>query len=237
MQQDITLYCLPFAGGSSYSFLTFGSNLSANIKLVTVEPPGRGRRSRENLLYNAHAVSEDIFKSIETSITSGNRYALFGHSMGALIGYLLIRRIAEKNLPLPVYFFASGRGGPSFKDDHEQYYMLPKVEFREKLREIGGSPIEVLEHEQLMDFFEPILRADFQVVETYKHKPENPFNVPVSVLIGEEDKVSIEAAKMWQDETTEPIKIHKFSGGHFFLFDHVPEICNIISEALKTVTS
>lgn len=233
VQQSITLFCFPFAGGSSYSFNTFGPNLSPGIELNPVELPGRGKRSRENLMYDANAVADDILKTIEPVIASGNPYAIFGHSMGALLGYIVIRKLIERKLQLPVHFFASGRGGPSYDDGREEYYKLPKKEFREKLRELGGSPKEVLDHEQLMDFFEPILRADFQVVETYEHKIEEPFDVPVSVMTGKEDKIDLEGAGMWQNETTAPIKIYEFDGGHFFLFDHVKEICGIISAVIS----
>lgn len=236
MQQSITLFCLPFAGGSSYSYNTFGPNLSANVELFAVELPGRGKRSRESLLYDAHTVADDILNTIEPVIASGKPYAIFGHSMGALLGYLVIRRLIEKKLQLPVHFFASGRGGPSYKDGREQYYKLPKKEFRETLRELGGSPKEVLEHDQLMDFFEPVLRADFQVVETYEHDAQDPFTVPVSVMTGKEDSISLEAAGLWQKETTLPVKVYEFDGGHFFIFDHVKEICRIISAVTSAST-
>ncbi|MDQ3191153.1 MAG: alpha/beta fold hydrolase [Bacteroidota bacterium] len=232
MKEKINLYCLPFAGGSSYSYNVFTPHLSSNVNLVPVELPGRGKRSREALLNEADLMADDVFAKIKSNLVSGVPYAIFGHSMGGLLGYLLTRKILENNLPLPLHLFISGRSGPSYNDDREKYYLLPKQEFRDKLKELGGSPKEVLENDDLMDFFEPILRADFQVVETYNHQEEAPFSVPASIMIGDEDKISLEAARLWQKETSQPIKLHSFTGGHFFVFQHLTSICKIISAEL-----
>jgi surfactin synthase thioesterase subunit len=232
VKKTINLFFLPFAGGSSYSYSNFSSLLLPHINCVPVELPGRGKRSKEELLTDAHIIVEDIYIQIKEIIHSGEEYGIFGHSMGALLGYLLLHKIKQNNLPFPIHFFASGRGGPSYLNEREIYYLLPKQEFREKLKELGGSPKEVLEHEVLMDYFEPILRADFQVVETYLHKEQEKLKVPFSVFLGDEDKISLEAAKCWQMETSSPIKIHQFQGDHFFILPHVKSICNIISAEL-----
>lgn len=233
VQEQVNLICLPFAGGSSYSYSTFGPCLFPGIKLLPVELPGRGKRSREALLYDANALAGDVFQSLRAEIASGKPYSVFGHSMGALLGYLLLRRILKEDLPLPLHFFVSGRGGPSAPNDREHYYKLPKQEFRDKLRELGGSPPEVLEHDALMDFFEPVLRADFQVVETYEHNGEAPLPVPITVLIGKQDTITLEAARMWQEESTSPVKVHEYDGGHFFLFERQKEICSMVSAVLN----
>ena len=113
---------------------------------------------------------------------------------------------------------------------------MPKQEFIDKLRELNGSPIEVLENDALMDFFEPIIRADFKAIETYNYKKSQPFDVPISVFIGEDDKVSIEAAQSWQEETTMTISVRKYQGGHFFIFQNIESICNDIHKTLKEKT-
>lgn len=235
MKEKINLYCLPFAGGSSYSYNLFSPHLSSKINFIPVELPGRGKRIKETLLKSANQIADDIFTAIRPEVVSGVPHAIFGHSMGALLGYLLTRKLLENNLQPPLHLFVSGRGGPSYNDERESYYLLPKKEFKDKLKELGGSPKEVLEHDTLMDFFEPILRADFEVVETHKYEEKEPFNVPISVMIGSTDKVTFETARLWQKETLIPIKIHRFDGDHFFIFQHAQSICKIISAELDNV--
>lgn len=234
MDNSVKLILLPFAGGSSYSYNNFIPLFPANIELVAVEIPGRGKRSKEKSIKDAREVTEDIYNQIKQLAESGQKYAIFGHSMGALLGYLLTHKLAQNNLPLPVHLIASGRGGPSHKDEEEMYHLLPYDKFIDKLREMGGSPKEVLEHEALMMFLEPIIRADFQLVETYKHEAQNPLNIPITVLIGDKDEITPEIASKWQVESTLPVTIKEYSGGHFFIYDHQHDIAKLISSLLSS---
>jgi surfactin synthase thioesterase subunit len=157
--------------------------------------------------------------------------------MGTIVAYLITKRIISEGLPQPMHLFVSGRMGPSAKDNEPHIHHLPKNEFREKLKEIGGSPDEFIDDDNLMSFFEPILRADFRSNELYGYEEIiAPFDVPITVMIGKEEKITEAEAMAWQKETTKPIDLHWFSGEHFFIMDHVAEIMRIVAQKLKSVS-
>lgn len=231
----VNLICFPFAGGSAYSYTSYLKFAPGNIKLSTVEPPGRGRRIDQPLLPDIHAIADDLYEVVKPMLNEP--YAFYGHSMGTIVAYLITKRIVREGLPQPLHLFVSGRMGPSAKDNDPHIHHLPSNEFREKLKEFGGSPDEFLNDDNLMSFFEPILRADFRSNEMYEYEDDaQPFDIPVTVMVGKEEKINEEEAMTWQKETTRPIDIHWFDGAHFFILDHAQEVMAVISQKLKAVS-
>ncbi|HYF29990.1 MAG TPA: thioesterase domain-containing protein [Chitinophagaceae bacterium] len=230
----INLFCFPFAGGSVYSYAKYNGVAPRNIKLIPLELPGRGKRIIEPLLTDIHSMADDLYRIIKPMLNEP--YAFYGHSMGTVLSYLITRRLISEGQSGPLYLFMSGRFGPSAKDPDPFNHNLPKNEFRAKLKEIGGSPDEFLADDTLMDFFDPILRADFRAIEEYQYQPTEPFDIPMVIMVGKEEKVTPETAMAWQVETTKPIDIRWFNGKHFFILDYPSEIMRIIGQKLQTVT-
>ena len=229
--QRINLICLPFSGASVYSYRNLTKHVADVINVIPVELPGRGKRASEPLLSDIQSMTDDLFLQIKTSIMSP--YAFYGHSLGALLGYLLVKRILNEKLPPPLHLFFSGRAGPSVQDKDKDVYALPKKEFIQKLKEYDGSPQEILNDDGIMVFFEPILRADFKAIAWYQYEKSAPFEIPITVMIGSHENTTYEEALKWQDETSGGISIRQFPGGHFFIFQHFPEIGNIITQTIQ----
>lgn len=230
-QPQITLYCLPFAGGNSYSYRIFKKHLPEFINLKPIELPGRGKRIKEPLLTNLDLMTEDVLRTLQDDGLT-QPYAIFGHSMGAYLGYLVTQRLTQANLPLPLHLIVSGHHAPSVPTT-EFKYQLSKSQFVAKLRELEGCPPEILEHAELIDFFEPLLRADFQAVETWSYRPQSPLTLPLTVLRGIQDQeANYTEVLAWQRECVQPLVLKEFPGGHFFIFEQVQEVCQLISQIL-----
>src|SRR5687767_5912422 len=131
------LICLPFSGGSVYSYKSFERFSPPFLKLVPVELPGRGQRVREPLLKNIHQMVDDIFLRIKNVVHAP--YAIYGHSMGSVLGYLLTKKILKEELDSPLHLFFTGCKAPGEPDRERFRYTLPKKEFIEKIRSLGGS--------------------------------------------------------------------------------------------------
>lgn len=226
----ITLFCLPFAGGSSYSYREFKNYTDGSVHIVAIDLPGRGRRFSEPLLTNLQDMADDVFEQIRGRLT--NAYAIYGHSMGACIGYLLIKRIIREQCLPPLHLFVSGRQGPSVPSKEKERYLLPKTDFMEVLKQFEGTTPEVIENQELMELFEPVLRADFQAIDTYTHAKSRPFDVPITVMRGANENLIRSDALCWQDETTQKISFLEFNGGHFFIFRHAAQICRVFTQSL-----
>lgn len=196
-----------------------------------MEPPGRGRRIREPLIRDLHMMAKDIFDQIRSALQEP--YAIYGHSMGAMLAYLVTRQVLAAGLPPPRQLFLSGCGAPCSKLNQPGRHKLPKEAFWQALRELGGSPPEILEDEELQHFFEPILRADFEAIEKYCYQEVAPFDIPIIAMIGYEEFVTREEVALWQMETTAPVEVVTFPGNHFFIFDRAYEIARLIKKSLN----
>lgn len=221
------LYCIPFSGGNAYSYLAFKKQLVANIRFVTLELPGHGTRISEPLLHTIDEMTDDLLRQIE--LNQHDDYVLFGHSLGALLAFLMCRKISKAGKPLPSMLFVSGQSAPSLIKPDERY-LLPDKQFVEVLREMEGTPNELLSEKQFLDFFLPVIKADFQALANFRYHPENPLEVPIVVLAGKQEKFRFEEVERWQVETTNKTEFYWFEGGHFFINDHATEICRLVEE-------
>lgn len=226
------MFCLPFAGGNKYSYRGYQQKAPAELNIIPIELPGRGARIQESLCTDVHALVTDVFNQLKNQLSSP--YVIYGHSMGTLVGYLLVHKMIKQALPLPQHLFFTGRMGPAVADTKKNRHLLAKEDFKNELRELGGVPEEVLSNQELFDFFEPVLRADFQIVDTYAHQVLEKLPIPISVAIGTEEEITLAEAQAWQDETSFPIEVKVLSGAHFFIYDHEETILKWMLNHIKT---
>lgn len=218
---------LPFAGGHAYSYRPLVNAAPPGLSLFCPELPGRGMRMSTPLLTELEDMVQDLLGLVDQP--TPEPWLLFGHSMGAVLALMLARRLRYLGRGLPQGLVVSGIGGPAVLTHDKQRHLLPAPELRRELREMGGSPAEILDTPEFFSFFEPILRADFQAVETFIYQPEPPLDLAITVLRGTDDSVSLTEAQAWQRESNQPIALHSFSGAHFFIFDHIPELMRILT--------
>jgi len=135
-------------------------------------------------------------------------FAFFGHSMGALISFELARYLRRHHKPQPTHLFISGHRAPQLGIEKDLTSKLPDAEFAAELRRLNGMPREVLEHPELMQLMIPLLRADFEVCQTYQDTPEPPLDCPFEVFGGLQDEdVTREMVEAWREQTTRSFKL------------------------------
>ncbi len=229
----IRLFSVPFAGGNRHVYRSLQERLTAGIQWWSLEPPGRGRRIGEPLLTDLDAMAADLFQALRPALRPP--YLLFGHSMGAWLAWLLARRIETAALPAPARVIVSGRWPPCLDKPVTPLHGLPRQRFFAALQRLGGLPGAVLAERELLDLFEPVLRADFAAIETYRFTPGPPLRAPITVLIGDDDTTSPAEAGQWQSLTRRPIAVHRFPGGHFFPFDHPRGVAELLMSHARNV--
>ena len=234
----IKLFCIPYAGGGAAIYKKWEQSLLPDIERVAVELAGRGRRSNEQLYKDVPAAVEDVYNCILPSIMDGKPYAIFGHSMGAMLTFQVAHKIAKTGYPKPAHLFFGGRGAPHVVSEREKmYHEMLDEEFKEEVLNLGGTPQEFFDYPELVDYMMPILKNDFKISETAPLMNQtDKLKIPFTVFIGkeEEDQISPEAATGWYKHTTKKCAVHFMNGGHFFINDEYKKmIATMRSELVK----
>jgi surfactin synthase thioesterase subunit len=189
--------------------------------------PGRQDRRAEqpidDMTVLADRVHDILRRQPELPLT------IFGHSMGALLGFEVTRRL-EADGRGPVRLFASGRRAPStFRD--ETVHRRDDAGILAELRRLNGTASSVLGDDEMMRAALPALRADYRATETYQCAPEVAVNSPISVLVGDNDpKTTLDEANAWAQHTVGSSDVHVYTGGHFYLTDHVDEVIKLLDQ-------
>ena len=221
----LRLFCIPNEGSSAEIFrawtehlLPSGINpLPPGIEVCSIQPPGRGRRIRETPFTKMQPLVESLSQALRPLLDKP--FALFGHGMGALIGFELARHHRREQLPLPLQLFVSGQTPPQTPKGNSPIYNLPDDEFKARLLIEGRVPKEVLEHEELIQLVLPMLRADFELLETYSYKPESPLACPVKAFGSERDVR--EQLEEWREQTSTAFALVTLPGVQHTLQDGV----------------
>jgi surfactin synthase thioesterase subunit len=208
------IFFLPYAGGSKYAYRNYIKLLPPQIIAVTPELPGRGSRMDELPLDSLDELICSIYEQIKQETDC--RYVIYGHSMGSLLGFLLTQKIVAANQNPPLFLCFTGCRAPStIAHRNLNVHLLGEEDFWKAILAFGSLPIEVLEDQELRSMIEAPLRADFKVVETYRHMG-SPVNSPVLVINGESEHITDAELNNWHVDATEKVVIKKFKGNHFF---------------------
>jgi medium-chain acyl-[acyl-carrier-protein] hydrolase len=215
-QARLRLFCFPYAGGGAYLFRPWKDSFPEDVEIFSVQLPGRENRLSEPPFTRLSLLIERLFQVLKPYLEIP--FIFFGHSMGTLISFELARQLRRENAQQPVHLFVSGHNAPHIPDSSEAIHQLPDREFIEKLRSYKGTPEAVLQNDELMKLMIPILRADFELCETYTCLPEEPLDCSISAFGGISDEwTSEENLSAWRDHTSCSFSVRMFPGDHFFL--------------------
>ncbi|PWR04913.1 lantibiotic dehydratase [Micromonospora acroterricola] len=221
----VQLFCLPYAGAGASAFRHFPARFGPDVEVLPVQLPGRENRISEDPRFRVADVATAIAERAE------GPYALYGHSMGGRLGFEVVRELRRAGLPLPLRLYVGGARAPhvSAPSVFDGLSMVDDDELLRRLRSGGGLPAGVLEHPELVELLLPLLRADFERVDGYRYRPEEPLPVPIVVFSGRDDRaVSREQSAAWREHTAAGFTLHELDGGHFFLHDALPELAAAI---------
>jgi len=223
------LVCLPHAGGSASYFFQVSRMLSPRVEVLAVQYPGRQDRRTEPSVATIGELADQVFEALGP--WNDRPLALFGHSMGAILGFEVALRLQQAG-STPAVLFASGRRAPSTHRD-EKVHLRDDAGIIAEVRSLNGTDNRIVDDEELIRMALPALRVDYKAIETYQYQPGPGLDCPIHALVGDDDpKASVGEVEAWGGHTTAGFKLHVFPGGHFYLDKHVPAVLDTIRGAL-----
>lgn len=215
MKRSLHLYCLAHAGGDARMFVPWAKALPGGVSLRPIQLPGHGERVHEQ----PPRILEEMVEAVTARLAAADSpFALFGHSLGAVLAYEAAHRLRAGGCPQPVRLFVSGHRAPHLPMRETPIAGLPEAEFTQRLRELSGTPEALLGHPGFLRLLLPALRADFDVSERYRCAERPPLDCPVVAYggLGDPDVPPRDLAG-WVAHTTGPFRVGTFPGGHFYL--------------------
>lgn len=230
-QARLRLFCLPYGGGGTAAYFPWSRLLPPEVELCPIRLPGRENRLREA----PYSQMEPLIAALAPSLTSllDKPFTLFGHSMGAVVGFELLKRLEEQYGVKAVRFFASGRRAPHYPEQDPPMHHLPdSLLVAEVQKRYSGIPQVVLQDPDLLRLFLPTLRADMKLVETYQFSGGR-LACPITALGGIQDSMVSEAGlKAWEDLTRAGFRLQRFPGGHFYLQTQTQALLQLMLDEL-----
>ena len=212
----LRLFCFPYAGRGASIFRTWNDHMPSEVEVYPVQIPGRESRRAEPPFVRLSPLVERLVDTLSPDFDVP--FAFFGHSMGALISFELARLLRKKRGPSPIQMFVSGHRAPQLPISHPPLHRLPESALLQELRQIKGTPEQVLENTELVQLLLPTVRADLAMCENYQYQPEDPLDCPIAAFGGLQDgMVSPDDLAAWHAQTRRPFTLNLFPGDHFFL--------------------
>lgn len=231
----VRLVCLSYAGGGASAFRAWPARLPG-VDVLPVQLPGRETRMLEPSFDRMPLLVDALADAVAPELD--RPYAVFGHSMGARIGFELVRELRRRDERPPVALFASACKAPHLpRAPMPKFDQMPENVFVARLRNMNGTPPEVFDDPELLELVLPAIRADFAVVDHYEYVDEAALACPIRAYGGTMDTEAREDELLgWQAHTTTSYALQMLHGGHFTIVTHECEMTESVGAALQAIT-
>ncbi|MFD6431499.1 alpha/beta fold hydrolase [Streptomyces venezuelae] len=232
-----TLFCVPHAGGTAGVFRGVHAHLKDTVAPHPLELPGRGARAAEQPCADFRAAVHDIAARIREAAPPDG-WALFGHSMGGLLAYEVVRNRRALGLTAPSRLVISGCAGPgrhaaaAAGDDGPG----AGADLVERLVELGGLPREIADDPDAGAYFTGLVRADGRLLAGYRHEAgAGPLDCPLVLLLGSEDPLTDGRTPAdWEEAAGRPVRVRHLEGaGHSLVTERPAETARLLTEELS----
>jgi len=228
------LFCFPYAGGSADTIYTaWKKYLDSNITLIPIEYPGHGKRVTEALSEGIEELVNDLFDTIKPEIDEIMDYMIYGHSMGTIVIYELLKLIKIRSGVLPHTIFLSGRYSPNISYKKENVHLLFDEQLINNLIQLGGVPPKIYNYPELIKVCLPIIRNDYKMIDEYEFaQPVSCFDSNIIFIYSNEDPYLNDRKKVdeWKKYTNKSFSVVEVEGNHFFMNSEVELLCNLVNQ-------
>ncbi|MGF1430185.1 thioesterase II family protein [Kitasatospora sp. LaBMicrA B282] len=240
--RPVRLYCLGHAGAGVASYRRWPAAVGPEVEVATLPLPGRDSRRRETRVTDRAGLLADLLPPLLRAAASGP-YALYGHSLGALVAYTLTRALDDAGAPPPLFLAVGACLPPHVATALVRAADLPDAQLLPLLDHLGSLPKGEaarpggLWHRSVL----PVLRDDLRLARSLREAALDPVtggpvDVPVLVFAGTEDPVAFpQALTEWRGWTNAAVEARTVDGGHFFADG--PELAELVGRACRELVA
>ncbi|MEK4528096.1 thioesterase [Paenibacillus sp. BGI2013] len=214
------MVCFPYLGGNSNSFQPLVPYLP-DTEIWAFTPPGHGLNTETPLEHMQQLVELYTSKLLDV-IQPGS--LLFGHSLGGITAYFVAQRLYQErpDVAKTLRLVLSACNTPD-ECGMQNYDRMSDENLIDHLFSYEALPHELIHEKELLNYFLPVIRADFRMLESAATLEYEPLSLPVLYLWGERDRtVTLQSALRWGRYFGTSMKLQTIKeGAHMFMM-HQP---------------
>lgn len=228
----IRLLLFHYSGGSISMYAQWRAWLTSDIAVQRVQLPGRQERVSEPPFTALAPLVDELVQVLDAELDD-RPYALFGHSMGALVAYRLGVLARRRGRPSPTLLGVAGWAPVGFDDLGDVADQSDDDIIRE-LQRIGSPVITQLSNAELRTLVIPTMRADLAVCRS--HIDDGAVvDCPIAAYSGRDDLLITPAGMgVWATRTRDYLGNRQFRGDHFFIHEQGRAIATDLAQLLYT---
>jgi surfactin synthase thioesterase subunit len=212
----VRLICFPYAGGTASVFRTWHRDLPEEVELCSIQTPGRANRLTEPPFTRLPVLVETLAPVLLPLLD--RPFVIYGHSLGAVVGFEVARWLRTHGCPLPERLIVSGRRAPHIPYTGPRLHSLNDDDFVASIARLNGIAKEVMADKDILRLTLPSLRADIEMLEMYEYRDQPPLGFPIAAQAGSSDlDEPPESVREWRRQTAGAFSFHVMAGGHFFI--------------------
>lgn len=231
----VKIFAFPYAMGGASSYAGLKERFTkTEIQIIPLDYPGHEARYLDDLQYSMQDIAMDIYQKISAELDE--EYCLLGYSMGGTICYELYQIIKGKGRRLPLHIFLLAADHPGAPPDYTDCENMTSKRVRDIFSEMGSTPDEILQNDDMIELFLPIVEADLVATEKYVPTKKYRLECGVTLFRGTGEKNNEATLAGWNALLCSPCDYHIMDGGHFFMFDSdavMDKVCGIIKKAIQ----
>ncbi|KAL6762042.1 Alpha/Beta hydrolase protein [Haematococcus lacustris] len=191
------LLCLPSAGNAEDMYTSEGTGArhapspllawcrASGAEMLAVQPPGRALRVKEAPCSSAQQLAEQVLEVVGHRLHQWPSipWVVISHSMGCWVAFELLRRIRQAGLTMPSAWFLSAMPAPDIPENMRPWRQQAQLDgpgFQDECR--CWDINELVFTPAMWPTYEPLLRADFTLFDSYRYsgfRPAGPYPAPL----------------------------------------------------------
>ncbi|QUR67498.1 thioesterase II family protein [Mycobacterium spongiae] len=237
--KPVELVCLHHAGGSAASFHPLRRGLQAmgsEVAFTAVNLPGRETRRDEPRHVDAWTCVRALADELDDLLA--RPHVLLGHSMGAMLAYLLTQLRISRGMRAPEAVIVAACRAPSMPTPLHDLPLADDHALAVELVNYGGLPAEILDRPDWLALLLPTVRDDLRIVRSYRHTGGQPLPCPLHIFGGLTDPlVPPPTLARWAAHSLQPQPVRLYYGGHFLFRSPEPElvaaVAHVVADAAR----
>jgi surfactin synthase thioesterase subunit len=230
----VRLFCFHHAGGGASVFGGWAESLGPTAGVYPVQLPGREARIREPRLRALTDLIPELDAELDFALD--RPFALYGHSMGALIAHQLAQHRLTHGRTLPSVLLAGAFPSPLLGAPLAEAARLGDDELSDLLVDIGGMSETIRRYPSWTAAAVSLLRDDLTLCHSARPAAPRQLPIPIRAFTGSGDPlVSRADAAAWAEHTTNEFTLDIVPGGHLFLRESRGPLLSKLSAALSAL--